>query len=113
MPQILKNHIVPGEVLNTSELQSQAAPLPTLTGQDLQVHCCHSLQTVVRLVVTTMRTLLQLPATEHAGTSKQPTTRSPTLLLFLRQQHELRAAHGSGESTSQRPADSILACFVG
>ena len=34
--QILKNHIVPGEVLNTSQLQSQAAPLPTLTGQSLQ-----------------------------------------------------------------------------
>jgi hypothetical protein len=37
MLQILKNHIVPGEVLNTSELESQAAPLPTLTGQSLQV----------------------------------------------------------------------------
>jgi len=34
--QILKNHIVPGEVLNTSQLQAQAAPLPTLTGQSLQ-----------------------------------------------------------------------------
>ena len=34
--QILKNHVVPGEVLNTSQLQAEAAPLPTLTGQSLQ-----------------------------------------------------------------------------
>lgn len=50
--QILKNHIVPGEVLNTSQLQAQAAPLPTLTGQSLQARPCHQHTAMLMLVAS-------------------------------------------------------------
>ena len=62
--QILKNHIVPGEVLDTSQLQSQAAPLPTLTGQSLQArlrphsvyqHACKHRRPVTDHMIPTVR----------------------------------------------------------